>query len=36
MRFHRPLVISPKVILSFLLSWVGLLVTAFTLGLRMG
>ena len=36
MRFHRPLVISPKLILSFLLSWVGLLATAFTIGLRLG
>lgn len=36
MRFHKPLVISPRMILSFLLSWIGLLATAFTLGLRLG
>ena len=36
MRIPKTLVISPRVILSFLLSWVGLLVTAFTLGLRLG
>ena len=36
MRFHKPLVINPKVVLSFLLSWVGLLATAFTLGLKLG
>ena len=36
MRFRRPLVISPRIILSFVLSWAGLLATAFTLGLRLG
>ena len=35
MRFRKPLVISPKMLLSLLLSWVGLLVTAFSLGLRL-
>ena len=28
--------ISPRMILSFFLGWIGLLVTAFTLGLRLG
>lgn len=36
MRFHKPLIVSPKILLSFFLSWVGLLATAFTLGLRLG
>ncbi len=36
MRFHKPLVISPKLLLSLVLSWVGLLATAFSLGLRLG
>ena len=36
MRFHKPLIISPKMLLSFVLSWVGLLATAFTFGLRLG
>jgi len=36
MRIHKPLIISPKMLLSFILSWVGLLTTAFTLGLRLG
>jgi hypothetical protein len=36
MRFPKPLIITPKMILSFLLSWVGLLATAFTIGLRLG
>ena len=36
MRFHKPLIISPKMVLSFVLSWVGLLASAFTLGLRLG
>jgi hypothetical protein len=36
MRFPKPLVITPKMMLSFLLSWVGLLATAFTIGLRLG
>jgi len=36
MRFHKPLIISPKLLLSFFLSWVGLLATAFSLGLRLG
>jgi len=35
MRFHKPLIVSPKLFLSFFLSWVGLLATAFTLGLRL-
>ena len=35
MRFPKPLVISPKMLLSFILSSVGLLVTAFSLGLRL-
>ena len=35
MRFHKPLVISPRLLLSFFLSWAGLLATAFTLGLRL-
>ena len=36
MRTPKPLVISPRMILSFFLGWIGLLVTAFTLGLRLG
>lgn len=36
MRFRKPLVISPKMVLSFFLSWVGLLATAFSLGVRLG
>jgi hypothetical protein len=36
MRFRKPLIISPKMLLSLVLSWVGLLATAFTLGLRLG
>ena len=35
MRAEKPLVISPGMILSFLLSWIGSLATAFTLGLRL-
>ena len=36
MRFQKPLIISPRIVLSLLLGWVGLLATAFTLGLRIG
>ena len=36
MRIRKPLVISPRMILSFFLGWVGLLATAFTLGLQLG
>lgn len=36
MRIHKPLVINSKVLLSLVLGWVGLLATAFTLGLRLG
>jgi hypothetical protein len=35
MRVQKPLVITPRMILSFLLSWIGVLATAFTLGLRL-
>ena len=35
MRFPQPLVVSPKMLLSVFLSWMGLLVTAFSLGLRL-
>lgn len=35
MRIRKPLIISPRILLSFLLSWIALLVTAFTLGLRL-
>lgn len=35
MRDHGPVIISPKMLLSFFLSWVGLLATAFTLGLSL-
>ena len=36
MRIHKPLIISPRMVLSFVLGWIGLLATAFTLGLRLG
>ncbi len=35
MRVQKPLVISPRMILSFLLGWIGSLAMAFTLGLRL-
>ncbi len=36
MTVHKPLIISPRLLLSIVLSWIGLLATAFTLGLRLG
>lgn len=35
MRTGKPLVIGTKMLLSLFLGWVGLLVTAFSLGLRL-
>jgi hypothetical protein len=36
MRFHKPLIVSPKILLSMLLGWLGLLATAFAVGARLG
>ena len=36
MKIRKPVIISPKILLSLFLSWAGALATAFALGLKIG
>lgn len=36
MKNDRPIIVSPKMLLSLFLSWAGALATAFALGLKIG
>ena len=36
MKIRKPVIVSPKILLSLFLSWAGALATAFAIGLKIG